>query len=136
MKTPRLTMNDIRPKTFAERNKEYYEQKGVIVQDSPEFEGVVLFMLDRNNWNVKQNNRWWSHLLDGVMLWTSKEQAAEHCKKLKFNNPRVVTFKEAQEIEKVNESLIEMGERRKREQEAANEIVSYETKGLTRNQYR
>lgn len=69
----------------------YWMTSYVIVCDKRDSAYEVLFMVDRN----KQKLSFWSDRLDDVMKFVEYRAAVAQVRKLKFNNPRVVTLSEA-----------------------------------------
>ena len=53
----------------------------------------LLVMVDRK----RQKRSFWSNRLDDAFIYFSQIAAQEKAKSLKFNNPRVMTFKQAQD---------------------------------------
>lgn len=53
--------------------------------------GETLFMVDRN----RQKKSFWSNKLNDVFVFKSLEKAKEKILGLKYNNPRILTAKEA-----------------------------------------
>lgn len=58
----------------------------------------VLFMVDRS----KQHKSFWSYKLDDALKLKSLEIAKQKVAKLKYNSPRVITFEDAKELERLN----------------------------------
>jgi hypothetical protein len=56
--------------------------------------GRDLFLIDRN----KCRTSWWTDTLSSAIGFFNKEKAELQCKKLRYNEPRVVTTEEAQEL--------------------------------------
>ena len=70
----------------------------VILQDSVKNKGMNLVLVDR----AKNQDKWWTSVLENALVFTSKLEASKQCDKLKFNNPRVVPFDSAKnEIEPI-----------------------------------
>lgn len=75
----------------------------VIATDDPAHPGVTLFLVDRR----KTKLSFWSFNLDNVFILVTKEVADFHVSLLKYNNPRVLTWEEAQAALAVNAPHIE-----------------------------
>ena len=75
--------------------------KFYIVQDSPKNPGKCVFMADRN----LTPNKWWTFDVFWAVSFYTKSKADNICDKLKFNNPRVVPYIEAQRIHDNNKLI-------------------------------
>lgn len=75
----------------------------VVATDDPGHEGVTLFMVDRR----KEKRSFWSFNLSSAFLLTTREVANLHVARLKFNNPRVLSWEEAQKALEANRPFIE-----------------------------
>jgi hypothetical protein len=64
----------------------------VVATDDPAHPGVTLFMVDRR----KTRLSFWSFNLDNVFVLLTKEVADFHVSIMKYNNPRALTWEEAQ----------------------------------------
>lgn len=73
----------------------------VIVTDS-RIRNTSLFMLDRN----KTNSSFWGEELDNAFIYTNQLAAYKKCRSFKHNNPRVVTYEQAKQIEKQNLKIV------------------------------
>lgn len=73
----------------------------VIVSDDIGHPGVTLFLVDRR----KTKLSFWSFNLDNAFILVTKEVADFHVSMLKYNNPRVLTWEEAQAALTANSEL-------------------------------
>lgn len=73
--------------------------KFVIATDSRRCD-ELLFMVDRS----KQRKSFWSNRLDDVFVFSDRDAAKAKCRTLRFNNPRVMTLKDAWKYERVVEN--------------------------------
>lgn len=64
----------------------------VVATDDPGHPGITLFMVDRR----KERKSFWSFNLKSVFILNTREVANVHVDILKFNNPRVMSWVEAQ----------------------------------------
>jgi len=64
----------------------------VIASDDPGHPGVTLFLVDRR----KEKRSFWSFNLDNAFILLTKEVADFHVSMLKYNNPRVLDWAQAQ----------------------------------------
>ncbi len=62
----------------------------VIVTDSRK-KNEILFMVDRS----KQKSSFWSDRLDEAFIYNDRIQADNKARSLRYNNPRIMEFKEA-----------------------------------------
>lgn len=75
----------------------------VIATDDPGHPGVTLFMVDRR----KTKLSFWSFNLDNVFILLTKEVADFQVSLLKYNNPRSLTWEQAQAALQANAPHIE-----------------------------
>jgi hypothetical protein len=74
----------------------------VIVTSSFKQKGVSLFLIDR----TKTKRSWWDTTLNNDILYMRNIRAANRiCRKLKHNNPRVITVERARKLAKENENI-------------------------------
>jgi hypothetical protein len=66
----------------------------VIAVDSQIHPGETLFMVDRN----LRRDTFWSTNLECVFVFRNRFAAEVRCSKYKFNNPRVMTLREAKAL--------------------------------------
>lgn len=75
----------------------------VVATDDPGHPGVTLFMVDRR----KEKRSFWSFNLSSAFILNTREVALLHVNRLKFNNPRVMSWDEAQTALEANRPHIE-----------------------------
>lgn len=75
----------------------------VVATDDPGHPGVTLFMVDRR----KEQRSFWSFNLTSAFILNTLEVAQFHVGRLKFNNPRVMTWAQAQAALEANRPHIE-----------------------------
>lgn len=66
----------------------------LVIQDSRR-NGKPLFLVDRRH----TKSKWWTSVVDEAMWFKNESAALIQSRKLIFNNPGIITLKEAQEIE-------------------------------------
>ncbi len=73
-----------------------------ITTKSRKNEGVTLFLVNRNI----NKKIWWTESLDEAIHFRKKEAAEYSLKKLRYNDPKIITLSEAIQIEKTNIELM------------------------------
>jgi hypothetical protein len=74
----------------------------VIISNKRDIRGVTLFMVDR----AKQRASFWSDRLDDVKNFRNYETAKAALSKLHYNNPRIVNYEAAVDLQAKNRSIL------------------------------
>lgn len=74
----------------------------VVVCDKRDNSGSILFMVDRK----KQTKSFWSDRLDDVFVYSLKGAAERKAASLSYNNPRVMTLRDAKVLATLNPSVL------------------------------